>query len=80
MAAESPLAKELRTFAEHKDELLAKHQGKFVLIKGDRLLDVFDTENDAYKEGIHKFGPSEPFLVKQILDVDLPAHYVHVEF
>ena len=63
------LTKELQTYVQKKDELLAKGQGKFVLIKGDKAIDVFDTQMDAINQGYEKFR-DKPFLVKQILQVD----------
>jgi len=39
--------------------------GKFVLIKGDQVIDFFAAYEDALKAGYQQFG-LEPFLVKQI--------------
>ncbi|MGH9791432.1 MAG: hypothetical protein ACRD5W_09505 [Candidatus Acidiferrales bacterium] len=35
---------ELATFERHKDELLGKAEGKFVLIHRDRVVGIFDTQ------------------------------------
>jgi len=66
---EPTLSEEIKTYQEKKDNLLSNHAGKFVLIKGKEIIDVFDTKNDAIKVGIDKFGNS-PFLVKKISEVD----------
>jgi hypothetical protein len=58
------LEKELETYKAKLPELKA-NEGKFVLIKGDSIVNVFSTYEDAIKEGYSKFG-LEPFLVKQI--------------
>ncbi len=58
------LEKELETYKNKLPELKA-NEGKFVLIKGDQIIDVFSTYEDAIKEGYSKFK-LEPFLVKQI--------------
>jgi hypothetical protein len=57
------LEKELKTYNEQLPKLLAQ-EGKFVLIKGDKVIDVFATYEDAIKEG-YKAG-LESFLVKKI--------------
>jgi len=63
------LSKEIETYEKNKLKLLAESRGKFVLIKGEKIINVFDTYQDAIKVGIDKFGNS-PFLVKQILDIE----------
>jgi hypothetical protein len=64
-------AQELETYTTHRDELLRQSEGKFVLIKGDRMFGVFDTQGDAMREGSVRFGRGD-FLVKQIV-ADEPA-------
>ena len=59
------LEKEYQTYLKKKDELLSKHEGKFVLIKEAELIDIFSSYEDALKEGLNRFG-NVPFLVKQI--------------
>lgn len=65
---------ELRTFEAKRSELLGRAREKFVLIKGDQLIDIFESQVDALKRGYEKFG-NQPFLVKQVLDVDVPQNY-----
>jgi len=65
------LEKELETY-KREFEHLREHEGKFVLIKDDRVLDWYDTYRDALKAGYEKFG-LVPFMVKQILSVE-PVH------
>lgn len=61
-------------------------EGKFALIHGDVLVDIYGTYEDAIKEGYGKFG-LEPFLVKQIHATEQlqfisrtadPCHTLHV--
>ena len=59
------LEKELETFAAMKDQLVANHLGKYALIHGSDFLGAFDTPENAYQEGVTKFG-RDPFLVKLI--------------
>jgi hypothetical protein len=62
------LEKELETYKNTLPSLL-KDEGKFVLIKGDNVIDVFNTYEDAIKEG-YKISGLEPFFVKQIQKVE----------
>lgn len=58
------LEQELETYKKKLPEL-ATQEGKFVLIHGNEVVDVYGTYEDAIKEGYGKFS-LEPFLVKQI--------------
>ena len=68
------LEREKRTY-ELKLPELEQHRGKFVLIHGSELIGVFDSEKDAIDQGFEKLG-NVPFLVKQILRVELPQSFV----
>jgi len=59
------LEQELETFKNNLQTLKAEHEGKYVLIHGDQVIDVFSSYDDAIKAGYGKFGLN-PFLVKQI--------------
>jgi hypothetical protein len=59
------LEKELETFRDKLQELKAEHEGKFVLIQGAEVVEVFTSYEDAIKAGYTRFGLN-PFLVKQI--------------
>ena len=63
------LSEEIKTYIENKEVLLRDSSGKFVLIKEDKIIGVYDTRNDAIKVGIDKFG-NQPFLVKKISEID----------
>ena len=65
----SALEKEVATFEAKRLDLLAAHRGRWVLIRGDRVVGTFHCWDDALDRGYEEFGPG-PFLVKQILDVD----------
>ncbi len=66
----TPLQAEIATWDAHRAELLARARGKHVLIKGDRIVGVFDTRAEAVDHGQELLG-RVPFLVKQILEVDI---------
>lgn len=69
------LENELQTYEKRRDELLEENEGKFVLVHNDQFLGIYDSEIDAITEGYKKLG-SIPFLVKQILRLEIPQNYV----
>lgn len=42
-----PLEKEFQYYLDHQDELVAKHPGKFVVIKDGQVLGAYDSELEA---------------------------------
>lgn len=77
------LETELRFFDEQREALLREHEGKFALIKGEKLHGAFDTQDNAYEHGVDLFGADE-FLIKQILAKDpiedLPSHVLGLTY
>jgi hypothetical protein len=67
------LEKELKTY-QSKLAVLKEHEGKFVLIHGDQIVDFFSTYEDAIKAGYQNFK-LEPFLVKQVLTTE-PVFFI----
>ncbi len=63
-----PLEKELETYKKKLPELKT-HEGKFVLIHDEQVVDTFSSYEDAIKEGYSKFK-LEPFLVKRISSIE----------
>ena len=49
------LAQELETYYTHKAELLEAAEGKFVLIKGEEIVGIYETEKEAFDEGLRRF-------------------------
>lgn len=68
------LQKEIETFKAKKNEVLAQAEGKFVLIKGEKVIGLFESQGDALQEGYKQFGKG-PFLVKQVLALDVPLRF-----
>lgn len=58
------LEKEIQTYDRELPSLL-DNMGKFVLIHGDDVVDIFVAYEDALKAGYERFK-LEPFLVKRI--------------
>jgi hypothetical protein len=71
--AKMALEKEIQTYKKKLPELKA-HEGKYVLIQGESVIDTFSSYDDALKEGYKRFGLT-PFLVKQILTVEPVFHF-----
>jgi hypothetical protein len=59
------LDREIRFFRKIKEDLVKTHKGKVALIKNEQLVDTFTTFEEAYRDGIKRFG-KEPFFVKPI--------------
>jgi hypothetical protein len=68
------LETELKFFEEHRAELVRKARGKYALVKADQLAGVYEDPNAAIRAGYERFG-NEPFLVKEILEVDIPLNF-----
>ncbi len=66
---EQVLTEEYAYFAEIRAELLKEQEGKYALIKGKKLIGVFDTDTDAYQVGVMQFG-NEAFLIVRISQED----------
>ncbi len=59
------LEKERQFFEQNRSEWLKSAAGKFVLIKNDELVGLFDNPTAALSEGARRFG-IESFLVRQV--------------
>lgn len=68
------LETELRFFNERRPQLLQDAPGKFVLIKDEELVGVFDSETAAIRHGYETLG-NVPFLVKKVTEVDIPLNF-----
>ena len=70
------LEREIEHFNSIRGKLLECNEGQYALIKGQELIGTFTKMEEAYEEGVKRFG-TEPFLIKQILKEDptetLPA-------
>ena len=62
------LEKEIETYNRELPNLLAQ-QGKFVVIREDKIIGTFVSYEDALKLGYEKCG-LEPFLVKRIQAIE----------
>jgi hypothetical protein len=62
----APLATELLTYRDHLDELL-KHEGQFVVIKGNSVLGYYRDRKAALAAAFKEYG-AVPVLVKQVVE------------
>jgi hypothetical protein len=62
---DSPLTREFEFYLAHQDELVKKHNGKFVVIKGEQVIGVFDDQARAVADTskAHELGT---FLVQKV--------------
>lgn len=51
------LEKQFEYYIQHQDELVAKYDGRYVLIVGEEVVGDFETETEAYAAAIEKFEP-----------------------
>jgi hypothetical protein len=63
------LEKELEYFGQHKEELLKQYQGRFLVIKNDRLVGDYQNEQEAYEAGLKALG-NTVFLIKRAVAED----------
>jgi hypothetical protein len=70
MGPHSQIAQEWETYRREVGRLLAEGRaGCFVLIKGDEIVDCFDTEEEAIAAGYRRFT-RPPFLVQQVREYE----------
>ena len=60
------LQKELEFFKAHQDELVKQYEGKFLIIKDQKVEGVYDTEIEAYTEAQKKFELGT-FMIQQCI-------------
>lgn len=65
-ARDSQLAVEWNAYRREVGRLIAEgHEGRFVLFKGEEILGIWNTREEATTEGVTRFG-LQPFLIHQI--------------
>jgi hypothetical protein len=63
------LEKEFQYYLTHKQELLSKHSQKFLVIVGEKVIDSFNTEIEAYSFGVKNFTLGT-FLIQHCISGD----------
>lgn len=59
------LEQERAYFDNHLEEWLGQYHGKTVLVKGEELIGVFDSNTEALSEGARRYG-LDSFLVRPV--------------
>ena len=71
------LTDELEAYKSMKEKLLEENEGKVVAIKDRKLIGIYDTEEEALKDVLEKYG-FVPVLIKRIAREerieDLPSY------
>lgn len=57
--------KELEYYKANKEELLKHHENQYAVIKENKLLGAYTTEQEAYEAGLKEFG-NVSFLIKRV--------------
>ena len=68
------LERERRYYESIKRTLLEHHAGKVALIHSEELIGTFDSDRQAYAEGVKRFG-AEVFLARPITEEGVVAKY-----
>lgn len=59
-----PLEKEFRYYLDHQEELVKRYNGKFIVIKGKKVIGAYDSEIEAV-ENTSETHPLGTFLVQK---------------
>ena len=65
MAIDKALEKEYQFYLSQSDEWKKQNHGKWVIIKDQKIVDIYTTYEDTFKKGIEKFGNIQ-FLIHQV--------------
>lgn len=60
------LDQEFKYFRDHQADLVAKYNGKFLVIKGEAIVGAYDSRGEAYQAATKEF-PIGTFLIQQCL-------------
>ena len=66
---------EYKFFLSHLEEFSKTHLHKFVLIKGEQVVDFFVSYEQALREGLARFG-NVPFFIEEVKEKE-EVHYFH---
>ncbi len=69
------LEQEYKFFLSHLGEFSKTHLHKFVLIKGEQVVDFFTSYEKALREGLTRFG-NVPFFIEEVNEKE-EVHYFH---
>ena len=70
------LKDEVEAYERMRPELLQKYRGKVVAVKGGRLVGVYDSEVEALRDALERFG-LVPVLIRRVGE-ERPAELVNL--
>ena len=73
------LDQEIKTYEKNLPHLIKTANNKFVLIKNNDIIEIFDSYNDALKFAYNKFG-NDTFLIKQVQEFETPLEFTSTYF
>ena len=65
----TPLRQEFEYYLKHQEELVRKYDGRYVVVKGQEIIGVFEDELKAFIE-TKKQHPAGTFLVQKVAPGD----------
>lgn len=68
------LEKEFEFYKKHKNSLVKKYEGKFIVIVGNKVIGSFESMIDAAKSASKEYKPGT-FMVKQVLKKEEPIYF-----
>jgi hypothetical protein len=77
-AAVSEIDREIAAYDAIRNDLEARHMGKWVLLHDCKLIEVYDSFENAAEDAVRRFG-SGPYLIRQVgaPPVSLPASVMY---
>jgi hypothetical protein len=71
------LEKEFQYFLDHKDELVKKYKGKYIIIVGDQVKGSYNSQKEAYDKTIGTYEEGTFLIQLCSPDEDAYTHYFH---
>ena len=71
------LEREFKYYQANKERLLSEHKGKFAIIKGEKILGIFDDKANAI-ETTKKDHPLGTFMVQEVVEDDVLTFHSQV--
>lgn len=69
MVAENTLKNEFDFYLKNRKSFVSKYNGKYIVIKGEEVVGVYDTKFEAYEQG-QKVHPLGTFLIQLVSKED----------
>ena len=78
MSTMTEIDKEIEAYEGMRQDLEAKHMGKWVLVSEGKLVDVYDSFEATAEDAVSRFGRG-PYLIRQVgaPPVTLPASVMY---